>query len=69
MVGMEAKGCWAPRNIPRGEFSSCVVKGMIGRGCGRKMGPVDVLVSALDTTVVVGGGIELHHLPELIKQF
>jgi hypothetical protein len=40
------------KNAMRGTFWDRVVNGTIGRGHGRVWGPVEVIVSALDTQVV-----------------
>jgi hypothetical protein len=41
----------ASKNVAGGSFSNRVVKGTIGRGRGQNLGPVDVIISALETTL------------------
>jgi hypothetical protein len=55
--GMGANGinpAAGTRNVAGGPFLISVVKDTIGRGRGRHVGPVDVVVSALDTDVEEG---------------
>jgi hypothetical protein len=56
-MGMGANGinpAAGTRNVVGGPFLISVVKDTIGTGGGRNLGPVDVMVSALDTFVEEG---------------
>jgi hypothetical protein len=56
------------KNSAGSGFSSRVIKRTIGRGRGRILGPVDVMVSALEHTGCGAGCIDELHLPDITTQ-
>jgi hypothetical protein len=58
----------AQKHRRRGFFITCVVNGTIGRGRGRVLRPVDVMVSALEHTGCGAGCIDELHLPDITTQ-
>jgi hypothetical protein len=47
-------GTTCSKNGAGGIFSTAIVNEMMGKGCGRVLGPADIVVSALDTDVEEG---------------
>jgi hypothetical protein len=68
-AGMRANGLntmVGSKNTVGSHFLTCIVKETIGRGHRQVLGPVDIIVSAVDTTCCEAGGVdELTYQKEL----